>query len=683
MRFLEIIIDVCGIFGVWSKKEPLQLSIIEDSVNRLKHRGPDDEGYLLFNGITGSCWTAGGRNTPKAIFSSAFSYSPKTLLSDLSVNDSYHLVLGHRRLSVLDLSPAGHQPMCSPDGKIWIVYNGEIYNYIELRDELKDKGFQFMTNSDTEVLLAAYQCWGEEALKKFNGMWGFCIFDREKKTLFCSRDRLGVKPFYYWFDGEHFAFASEIKALRTLPFVKSSPNNKVIFDHLLLGWLDLGEDSFFEGIHQLPPGYSLTLKLDGDLFLKPYWKLTPNLEIGEFDETLFRSYKSQYRKLLSDAVKIRMRSDVPVGSCLSGGLDSSAIVMLAENLFRKNGALQNTSPLNTFTLTYPDEKSSEGFLDDLEYAKEIIQAVGANPYFIDPSPEKGSLLFNLKTVLNYIDEPYVCMIPLAVYQLFKTIRQNNVIVALNGHGADELLGGYLYMLPSYLAGMVLENKQKDIVQEVMDFSIMTGKSIQELLSVIELCSSKESFPHPAATEANPFIRYMNKDFFEAYGKERLEKVAEDLYPYKNFNALLASSLTKGTLAVQLKYEDRMSMAFSVEERNPFADDYRLIEFAASLPAVYKVRKGWTKYIHRAALEDLMPEKITWRKKKTPLPVPEKNIISASLKECRELISEPDPYLNRELLMKEFDSILDSLNNQQGYGFSLTRILTLKLWLSEM
>jgi asparagine synthase (glutamine-hydrolysing) len=674
---------MCGVFGIWSKKKRLQLSNIEKAVNQLRHRGPDDEGYFLFNEVTCSSETAGGTDTPEPVYASSFPYAPKKMLRAFHESDLFHVILGHRRLSVLDLSPAGHQPMSSKNGKLWIVFNGEIYNYLELRSELETKKIQFSTNSDTEVILAAYQEWGEEAVKKFNGMWSFCIFDIEKRTFFCSRDRLGVKPFYYWFDGENFAFASEIKALSCLPFVESVPNDKVIFDHLLIGWLDLGRESFYKGINQLPPGHSLLLDLKGKFSLKPYWKLAPNLEFGKFDEAEFHSCANQYRELLVDAVKIRLRSDVPVGSCLSGGLDSSSLVMIAENLWRKNGSTRNISPLNTFTLTYPDEKSGEGFLDDLEYAKEMIQAIGAVPHFIDPSPEKGSLLLNLKKILDYMDEPFVCMIPLAVYHLFKEIREKGVIVALNGHGADELLGGYLYMLPSYFASMYFENKENNLTQEVMDFSIATGKSIQELLSALELCSYGESFPHPAASEANPFIRFMNQDFFKTYGRERLEKISEDLYPYKNFNALLAASMLKGTLAVQLKYEDRMSMAFSVEERNPFADDYRLIEFATSLPAVYKVRQGWTKYLHREALKDILPDKITWRRKKTPLPVPEKNFMEAAIREYRELIFQSDPYLDHDVLEKEFDSVLDALNHQQGYGFSFARILTLKLWLSKL
>jgi asparagine synthase (glutamine-hydrolysing) len=216
----------------------------------LSHRGPDDEGYVFINADTGECLPAGGKDTPEGVYSSNLAYNPKLAIQEAD-GSSYHLAFGHRRLSILDVSAAGHQPMCNENGTIWIVHNGEVYNYVEIREELQSKGYTFRSNSDTEVIIKAYEEWGTDCLNRFNGMWAFCIWDSSKKELFCARDRLGIKPFYYYFDGTRFVFASEIKALLVIGMPRE-PNDSLIFDFIKFGILDHTDDTFFENIKKLP-----------------------------------------------------------------------------------------------------------------------------------------------------------------------------------------------------------------------------------------------------------------------------------------------------------------------------------------------------------------------------------------------------------------------------------------------
>lgn len=255
---------MCGIFGIWNiHKQSVDMGFLLDSLNSIRHRGPDDEGYLLINSYTQDVASCLGPE------SAAHVRLPR--IEDV-FNPQFDIAFGFRRLSILDLSPSGHQPMSNSDGSLWIVFNGEIYNYIELRAELQAQGYVFHTQTDTEVILNAYDAWGVECLNRFNGMWGFALFDKRKKRLFCARDRFGIKPFYYFFDGERFLFASEIKALLANPGVSRKPNDAVIYDYLAYGLLDHTEETFFTGIMQLPPAHYLILE-DSNVSIRRYWDL--------------------------------------------------------------------------------------------------------------------------------------------------------------------------------------------------------------------------------------------------------------------------------------------------------------------------------------------------------------------------------------------------------------------------
>ncbi|HPT71811.1 MAG TPA: asparagine synthase (glutamine-hydrolyzing), partial [Candidatus Cloacimonadota bacterium] len=329
---------MCGISGIFQLNgKAVDVEQLKGMTDIIRHRGPDDEGYLLINthkGIKNHC---AGKDTLPEI---------QVNIPQLNNEDQADLAFGFRRLSILDLSIHGHQPMSYQNGNLWIVFNGEIYNYIEIRNELQSLGHMFTSGSDTEVILASYLEWGTYCLERFNGMWSFAIWDDSKKILFCARDRFGVKPFNYYYDGKVFAFGSEVKQL--LGFLTNRDiNRKMIYRSLKMGsFLYYQDETFYQDIHVLQHSHYLIIK-DGKLFTNRYYDLDP----AEFETSKlnFQEASEQYRSLFEDAVRLRLRSDVEVGSCLSGGLDSSAIVCAAHRLHDK--------PLNTFS-AYFDEPAA-------------------------------------------------------------------------------------------------------------------------------------------------------------------------------------------------------------------------------------------------------------------------------------------------------------------------------------
>src|SRR5262249_30202390 len=307
---------MCGIVGIFNfDGAPVSTQSLLDATTIQRHRGPDDEGYLLANTLNGLCVPAGGEETCPEL----------NLPNIVQLRDQkFNLGFGFRRLSIQDLSPAGHQPMASPDGRFWIVFNGEIYNYLELRSELSRCGHLFHTGSDTEVILAAYREWGLSCLQRFNGMWAFVIWDSCTNHLFCARDRFGEKPFHYVHTpGKLFAFASEIKALWACGVVTRTLHKETVARYECYEELETGDQTFYDGILRLPQAHYLVVKPDGSIQRQRYWDIDPRVqEDGKSDAW----HSEQFRELFFDSVKMRLRSDVPVGSSLSGGLDSSTVV---------------------------------------------------------------------------------------------------------------------------------------------------------------------------------------------------------------------------------------------------------------------------------------------------------------------------------------------------------------------
>jgi asparagine synthase (glutamine-hydrolysing) len=524
-----------------------------------------------------------------------------------------NLYLGHRRLSILDLSIAGHQPMRYRDR--WITFNGEIYNYIELRQELKAEGYDFTTRTDTEVILAAYDRWGDECVKRFNGEWALCILDLQRRTLFLSRDRYGIKPLYFFRNHDFFAFASEIKAILSLPFVPLSLNREKAFHYLAFFSRDHTEETLYNGIHQTLPGHSLSINLNtGEMKTSRYYRLSYCSELGEYDHHKALAYAAEVRELLFDAVRLRLRADVPVGTCLSGGLDSSAVVAIAAKL---RGVETNPPAQNTFTASFPGES-----VDESSYARSVAEDTGVISHFSFPSKE--GYWSELPAILYHQDEPFGGP---SVYAQWEVMRQasRHVKVVLDGQGGDEVFAGYRDNRMSFLANLLVKRRIGTLASELWSTIRLTngfGKAVAELKPFPFFALNNSWKRKVYGLRYREELRRSREVLIQAHangidinGSEHIDR----RYSH-NINELLADYMTKYSLPHLLKAEDRNSMAHSVEARVPFTD-YRLVDYVFSLPGIYKIHKGWTKWLLRLATRDILPEDIVWRKDKLGFATP--------------------------------------------------------------
>ena len=660
----------------------MDLAALEKAAFAVKHRGPDDEGYVFVNTRDGFFRTAGGKDTPAAVRASIYPYSPVSEMDSVDARSSgFNLAFGHRRLSIVDLSPAGHQPMCNHAGSCWIVYNGEIYNHIELRAELKRRGRSFITQSDTEVILQAYDEWSYDCLSKFNGMWALALWDGRKRELFCSRDRFGVKPFYYYWDGTNFAFASEIKALLQCPLVSTGPNDEAIYKYLVLGRSEGQVDTFFSNIKQLEPGHFLTLNEKG-LHLRRYYSLAYTTEAGNFDEQALREYADEFLELFKDAVRIRLRSDVPVGSCLSGGLDSSAIVCTINRFLEGDGYGREVigERQKTFSACY--ELSA---CDERQFIREVVNTTKVDAHYIFPSGEK--LWEEMDDLVWHQEEPFGSTSIYAQWNVMRLARENNVPVLLDGQGADEMLAGYHTYFNPYLAHLLSAGRFNSFWREFNAIRKITKNPVYSAFAfMLPLYNALPAGMRALLRDRIVKGRILkiqdtgliNGAFLAKHAGEDQAKVET------NLQTALWKSETEYGLRELLRYEDKNSMAFSVETRTPFVD-YRLVELAFSLPACYKIHEGWTKYLFRASTEGLIPEKIRWRKDKMGFPTPEATWMQGNGDKIRGIFSgkgfRASAYLDQKRIIRDLDRHL-SIESFDGIS-ALWKPLNLELWLRRM
>lgn len=575
---------MCGIAGIVSER-PIKVSVIKAMTDSIRHRGPDGEGYLM----------AG---------KSIVDVDPPGFQSfrwDCRVN----IAFGHRRLAIQDLSAAGIQPMAYHN-RYHIVFNGEIYNFPELAAELKRYGYLFASQTDTEVILAAYDRWGTECLQKFNGMWAFAILDRCERTLFLARDRFGIKPLYYFRGQGFFAFASEIKALLLHPDVATQPNREYCLEYLKRGAREFGPATAFENIYRFPHAAYSRVGLDrlvgAGLEAKTYWRLLASESNASFDAASARDYARRYYAILEDAVRIRLRADVKVGSALSGGLDSASIVYLVNQQLRRVG---KTEQQETFSSVHTAPQTQ--YCDESRYINELAAYLGVASNQIEP--HVADIIEEHRTLIYTMDTPpeSTCM---SSWYTYKCVGASDVTVTLDGQGADEQLAGYL----SYLMPFAAQLPFASLLSQYSAFSKIPGARVWILrgaaLNVLRRCIS------------TGLTRRLC----------RLLGVPVD--PFRPVNRILLDD-TLGNLLTLIHYSDREAMAHSVESRMPFMD-YRLTEFLAALPVAYKIHDGWTKYIARLAFDGRLPDKICWRKDKMGWPIPEKEWFRGPLKEwlCR-------------------------------------------------
>lgn len=547
---------MCGIAGIVGFDGRRNTPRVERMVHTQRHRGPDDQGV----------WTEG----------------PVTL--------------GHARLSIVDLTSAGHQPMLSHNGRLAIVFNGEIYNFRELRAQLATEGARFISDTDTEVILAAYRRWGRDCLNRFNGMWAFAIWDADRRILFCSRDRLGIKPFYFHVSRNGtFAFASEIKAIAAVESL--GPDHGHIARFLRTSLMDDTERTCFIGVRQLAAGCWLEVAVDADTIRvgtpTAYWAFDPILAAERYD---FEHPVETLRELLRDSVNLRLRADVPVGTCLSGGLDSSTIVALA--------SAQLSEPVRTFSSIYPNP----GY-DESTYVNTVNQAFGTIAKAVTARP--GRLRDILPRIAYHQDQP--CAAP-GVFSQWHVMEMaaGNVTVLLDGQGADELLGGYIPYYFDYVRSLAQAARRRPSPATIaqLAWAAVWAARRMGVRTVRGMLTAR-------GTRQRPEVRreYLNENLPEGAAVPRPVRVLGDP---------LADRLIRDTFVVSLpallRYEDRNSMAFSLEARTPFLD-YRIVEFALALPVADRIHGPWTKYVLRRAVDGLLPAEVTWRRDKLGYPTP--------------------------------------------------------------
>jgi len=656
---------MCGIAGIFSPAgKPVDSRLLVRMTTALRHRGPDDEGYILAH-------TPSAKTQPFRGIDTIHEITDPDINASLSFDDAPNLGLGWRRLAIIDLSPTGHQPMANTDHSIWIIFNGEIYNYIELRKELQAAGFVFHTQSDTEVIIHAYTAWGPECVNRLNGMWGFALYDTKARKLFCARDRFGIKPFYYWWDGTTFQFASEIKALLESREIPRVANNGMVYDYLAHRIIDHTDQTFFESIYQLRPGHWLEID-QSSLRTHRYYQLEYSPEVGRFDEAQCRKFADEFRERFTDSIRIHLRTDVTLGSCLSGGLDSSSIVCIGNQLiFGSEGVSRAIvgDRQKTFTATYADARFSEE-----RFVQSVIGQTHADPFFIQPSSD--GLRADLPAFVRAHDEPVISTSMYAQWNVMKLAAQNKIKVLLDGQGGDELLGGYRWHFPVFHGQLLKELRFGDLLQELGATRGVTGLSMISLAKPILQKLAKAIVPRTKRAGFLGVSGYLNRDFAGNSATRAMALTKSDF----SLQRRLWEEETLFNLQQLLHYEDRNSMAFSIEARVPFVE-YRLIEFVMKVPAVYKIHVGWSKYLLRRAMEGELPKDIQWRRDKMGFVTPEelwmRELHGDFLKMLRGQPLRAGRFMRSEKFVNDF--------GQSALPFASSdtwRFLNLEFWMRE-
>ncbi len=588
---------MCGIFGiVVPEGEKPAAPIVEKATDSLYHRGPDGGGYFYDKNVA----------------------------------------LGNRRLAILDLSDDGHMPMVY--GSLRITYNGELYNYLELRSELITRGHEFRTKTDTEVVLAAYKEWGKACEQHFNGMWAFAIYDIEKAELFCSRDRFGIKPFFYSFRENVFAFASEIKALRFLPNWRPKLNHEMAGDFLIHGLQHHTSQTLYDGVNQLPAGHQMLFDCnESKMIINQYYHLD---SITKAKNLSFESATNKFKDLLEDAIHLHRRSDVKVGIALSGGLDSSTIVALNSKLYPEEiDQLETISYASTIKV-----------YDESNYVDDLLKKYPVTSHKI--SAGFGETMGLMDEVIKAHDEPLLSASLIAQYLVFRMAKENNLKVMLDGQGADEILAGYgTYYKPFWKE--ILKSKPWLILGELIG---VLGKHEINLKSKMSVDKT---------LEVQTYLNFSTSN----------HKVNND-----NFSAYEQYMLLQGILPYLLHFDDRNSMAHSVESRVPFLD-YRLVEFCLSLPPFFKIKHGVRKRILRASMREELPKSILNRYDKMGFPTPQQHWMSEQseyfVNKISEIVNDFPKLITQDYLEYTKDVLT---NNKVEHYAGIWRVISFFRWM---
>ena len=563
---------MCGISGIIHKHAAAVSPAAIHSMNDLiAHRGPDDEGFFF----------------------------------------GEQFALGHRRLSILDLSPDGHQPMHYLDRYV-ITFNGEIYNYLELREQLTEDGYRFTSKTDTEVILAAYDKWGKDCVGRFNGMWAFCLFDKQRQLLFCSRDRFGVKPFYYADTPDKFMFGSEIKQILAARGGAAVANLHAVRDFLVEGYTDHTLGTFFEGVHSLAAGHNLVYSLKSHRFRQTrFYNLVAQAGLRALDEASATArFMAEFRR----SIAYRLRSDVKVGTSLSGGLDSSSIASLSAALYH-----QSTS--SRFQAIHA--KGGVGDHDESGYAQELASRCDIDLTVIEPSVDEFTGAIDEVAYLQ--EEPFASPSIFMQYFVFKKAKDIGCKVMLDGQGADEILLGYERYYATYLRAI----PWFDVLRALFLIKRQCALSARELLGYL-LYFSVSTVREWRLRRKFSFVKpiYVRR-FIDS------KKTAGE---HGRIRSLQKSDIETFQLPSLLRYQDRNSMRHSIEARLPFLD-YRVVEAAFGMNNHFKIRKGWTKYVLRSAMRDILPANIVWNKIKLAFEAPTATWLKAASGEMEATIRQ--------------------------------------------
>lgn len=655
---------MCGIAGIISfSSTSFQLpSLLHNMTNAIRHRGPDDEGYAFF--APEGELQAYGQDTPEEL--------KRRLHNIHHVPDHFSVALGHRRLSILDISAAGHQPMQYAEGNYWITYNGEIYNYLALRDELEKLGYNFKTQTDTEVLLAAYAAWGTNLLSKLNGMWSFVILDKTRNILFGARDRFGVKPFYYSHRNNLFSFASEYKALLTLPFIDKKLNDKIVFDYLALGVSEPEEDTIFANIRELLPSCAFTLDLSSQQFNKwQYYTLPYENQWHAFDPAKAKTYEQDIRDLLIKAVEGRLQTDVAIGSCLSGGIDSSSIVSIVDTLMKGKSYAQLGGSQKIFTAAFPGSH-----IDETQWAAKVAEQTNTSWY--KTSPSSADLLANLETVVRAQDIPFLGSSTFAQFSVMKLVHANGVKVTLDGQGADELFSGYSPHYVSYIGELARQKQLKHMFNNLGAAQSNFANNQHALKWPFKLFTAKlfkSHFTQTTYRKSAGITDFLQGDLWRNYSK-RVEVLLQK--PSCNLNDTLHWEFCGPHLKVLMRTADRNAMHFSVESRVPFADDLPLIEYVFRIPSVYKIRNATSKVLLRNAMQGILHEQVRTRQDKLGFSTPELHWLTNIHQEVGHYFTNDlEEYIDVRKLKQEWADLFK--NNYQGETTRLWRLINFAVW----
>lgn len=624
---------MCGIAGCldWSADDVPEgrRERLGRMLRAVEHRGPDDWGMAFFGPAEGPPDGPADR--------------VRTVASPV------RLALGHRRLSVLDLSPRGRQPMFSRDATLAVTFNGEIYNYIELRDELARSGSTFETGTDTEVLLEAYRRWGVEMLPRLDGMFAFALWDSTRDQLVCARDPFGIKPFYYGVRDGRFVFGSEPRAVLAGLGTPGRVDRARAAEFLVFGFTDHDEGTFFEEVRQLPGGHWFVVDANGVGAPRRFWS-PPEADLAPGEDAVAR-----VRDEIDRAVHRQLRADVTVGGCLSGGLDSGSIVATASRQLGPRAA-----DFTAFTI------ANRGFRgDESERARAAAQRAGVR--WVGVEPDLEHLEEDVERLMRVQGEPFASLSIYAQYKVMESAHRHGVKVMLDGQGGDEVFVGYQRMAVRKVSEALARGRFRTALSEWLSLGRNASTSVARTLT------SNVYFQSPrvvARYKTRALKPLMSHDWI----RQARPRVVRDHYGTRGIRNLQVNELTRCPLPTLLRYEDRNSMAFAIEARVPMLS-VGLVDLGLSLPWDHKVRNGWTKYALREAMSDRLPEEVVWQRSKLGFEVPQRRWVEAARPHIASWLAQLPPGcpIDREAVLQYIDS-------GHGGDGNMWRCLSFALWM---